>query len=87
MPRKRAVPEYISHMIMAKEYTSVALVSFPSFSSSGAQYDTVPAQASHYIQTLHDSSWRREPCMCRLDVHASKAGMCKLRRYVHTEFL
>ena len=37
MPRKSAVPEYISHMIMAKEYTSAALVSFPSFSSSGAQ--------------------------------------------------
>jgi hypothetical protein len=37
MPRKRAVPEYISHIIMAKEYTSAALVSFPCFNSSGEQ--------------------------------------------------
>ena len=53
MPRKRAVPEYISHMIMAKEYTSAAFVSFPSFSSSGAQYDTVPAHMRRRITHKH----------------------------------
>ena len=53
MPRKRAVPEYISHMIMAKEYTSAALVSFPSLSSSGEQYDTVPADIRNSSSLAH----------------------------------
>ena len=42
MPRKTMSPLSSSSMMMAKEYTSTALVILPSFSISAGMYATVP---------------------------------------------
>ena len=60
MPRKRPWPIQISHIIIAKLYTSAARVSLPSFSTSGAQYVTVPVQAT--IQATHSAQVRMSSC-------------------------